>query len=115
MNRGLNPFEFVVIAVAGWMNQRQRDVIDYLREENCVLREQLGERRLRFTDDQRRRLAVRGKKLGRRLLTGIPTLVTPATLLAWHRKFIAQKYDGSTNRKPGRPMKQNDLTGLEVV
>jgi hypothetical protein len=86
------------------MNQRQRDVIDYLREENLVLREQLGERRLRFTDDQRRRLAVRGKRLGRRLLTDIATLVTPATLLAWHRKLIAQKYDGSGNRKPGRPV-----------
>ena len=48
MNGGLNPFEFVVIAVAGWMNQRQRDVIDYLREENRVLREQLGGRRLRL-------------------------------------------------------------------
>jgi hypothetical protein len=82
------------------MNQRQRDLIDYLREENCVLREQLGERRLRFTDDQRRRLAVRGKKLGRKLLAEIVTLVTPATLLAWHRKLIAQKYDGSANRKP---------------
>ena len=70
MIRALTPFEFVVIAVAEWMNQRQRDVIDYLREENCVLREQLGKRRLRFTDDQRRRLAVRGKKLGRKLLIG---------------------------------------------
>ncbi len=57
------------------MNQRQRDVIDYLREENLVLREQFGERRLRFTDDQRRRLAVRGKKLSRKVLTEIVTLV----------------------------------------
>ena len=112
MNRGLNPFEFVVIAVAGWMNRRQRDVIDYLREENRVLCEQLGNRRLRFTDDQRRRVAVRGKRLDRRLLIEIATLVTPATLLAWHRKLIAQKYDGSANRKPGRPMKQKDLTAL---
>jgi putative transposase len=114
VNRALNPFEFVVIAVAGWMNQRQRDVIDYLREENCVLREQLGKRRLRFTDDHRRRLAVRGKKLGPKLLTEIVTLVTPATLLAWHRKLIAQKYDGSANRKPGRPVKQNDITALVI-
>jgi len=67
------------------MNQRQREVIDYLREENCVLREQFGKRRLRFTDDQRRRLAVRGKKVGRKLLAEVVTLVTPATLLAWHR------------------------------
>ena len=114
MNRGLSPFEFVVIAVAGWMNQRERDAIDYLREENLVLRQQLGERRLRFTDDQRRRLAVRGKKLGRKLLTQIVTLVTPATLLAWHRKLIAQKYDGSTNRKPGRPLKEKDLAALVI-
>jgi len=49
-----NPFQFVVI-LAGWMNGRQQNVIEYLREENRVLREQLGERRLRFTDDQRRR------------------------------------------------------------
>jgi hypothetical protein len=85
-----------------------------VREENCVLREQLGKRRLRFTDNQRRRLAVRGKKLGRKLLIEIVTLVTPATLLAWHRKLIAQKYDGSTNRNPGRPVKQNDITALVI-
>ena len=57
----LNPFQFVVIVLAGWMNQRQQNVIEYLREETRVLRKQLGERRLRFTDDQRRRLAVRLK------------------------------------------------------
>jgi len=114
VNRGLSPFEFVVIAVAGWMNQRQRDAIDYLRVENLVLRQQLGERRLRFTDDQRRRLPVRGKKLGRKLLPEIVNLVTSATLLAWHRKLIAQKYDGSTNRKPGRPLKQKDLAALVI-
>jgi hypothetical protein len=90
----LNPFQFLVIALAGWMNHRQQNVIEYLREENRVLREHLGDRRLRFNDDQRRRLSVRGKGLGRKLLMEIATLVTPATLLAWHRKLIAQKYDG---------------------
>jgi len=88
----LNPFQFVVIVLAGWMNERQQNVIEYLREENRVLREQLGERRLRFTDDQRRRLAVRAKGLGRKLLAQAATLVTPDTLLAWHRKLIGQKY-----------------------
>jgi hypothetical protein len=68
MKRGLNPFQFLVIALAGWMNQRQQDVIEYLREENRVLREQRGNRRLRFNDDQRRRLAARAKGLGRKLL-----------------------------------------------
>jgi putative transposase len=110
----LNPFQFVVIVLAGWMNQRQQYVIEYLREENRVLREQLGERRLRFTDDQRRRLAVRAKDLGRKLLAQVATLVTPDTLLAWHRKLIAQKYDGSARRKPGRPLTKNDLAALVV-
>ncbi len=58
MRNAFNPFQFVVIAVAGWMNQKQQHAMDYLREENRVLREQLGSRRLRFTDDQRRRLAA---------------------------------------------------------
>jgi len=65
----LDPFRFVLIAVAGWMNQRQLQMIEYLREENRVLREQLGERRLRLTDDQRRRLAAKAKGLTRIELT----------------------------------------------
>ena len=51
-----------------------------------MLREQLGGKRLRFSDDQRRRLAVRAKKLGWRMLHELTTNVTPATLLAWHRR-----------------------------
>ena len=58
MLRGLDPFRFLLIAVAGWMNQHQLLVIDYLREENLILREQLGGQRLRFTDGQRWRLAA---------------------------------------------------------
>jgi hypothetical protein len=47
----LDPFRFVLISIAGWMNQQQQQAIEYLREENKVLREQLGGRRLRFTDE----------------------------------------------------------------
>jgi hypothetical protein len=54
MSAFLDPFRFLLISLAGWMNQRQLDAICYLREENRVLREQLGNRRLRLTDDQRR-------------------------------------------------------------
>jgi hypothetical protein len=67
MPRTLDPFQFLLVAISGWMNQRQLQVIEYLREENRVRREQLGEHRLRFNDDQRRRLAVRAKGLGRKL------------------------------------------------
>jgi hypothetical protein len=70
MPRALDPFRFLLIAVAGWMNQHQLLAIDYLREENRILREQLGGRRLRFTDDQRRRLATKAKGLGRRFRCG---------------------------------------------
>jgi putative transposase len=96
------------------MNQRQQQTIEYLREENRVLREQLENRRLRFNDDQRRRLAVRAKGLGRKLLSDVATLVTPDTLLAWHRKLIAQKYDGHNKRGPGRPRTAKELESLVV-
>ena len=96
-------FRFMLIALAGWVNQQQRDVIDCLQEEDRVLREQLGTTRVRFTDAQRRRLAAKAKTLGRRVLRGIATIVTPDTLLAWHRTLIAKRYDGSVRRGTGRP------------
>src|SRR6516165_9568557 len=110
----LDPFSFVVISIAGWMNQHQLHVIEYLIEENRVLREQIGNRRLRFTDNQRCRLAARAKKLGRRLLAQVATIVTPETLMAWHRKLIAQKYDGSSFRKPGRRRTAEEIANLVV-
>src|SRR5437763_6274522 len=114
MPRVLDPFRFVLIAVAGWMNQHQLQIIDYLREENRVLREQLGGRRVRFNDDQRRRLAAKAKGLGRKLLAEVATIVTPETLLAWHRKLIAEKYDGSAKRVQGRPRSASDIEALVI-
>src|SRR3954451_4809888 len=110
----LDPFRYLLIAASGWMNQHEVQMIEYLREENRVLREQLGTRRLRFTDDQRRRLAARARGLGRKLLSEVATLVTPDTLLAWHRKLIAQKYDGSRQRRPGRPRIASAIEALVV-
>lgn len=69
-------------------------------EENRVLREQLGGRRLRLTRDQRRRLAVKGKVLGRRILSQVAGIVTPDTILRGYRKLVARKYDGSKKRGP---------------
>src|SRR5919106_5024864 len=109
MPRVLDPFRFVLVAVAGWMNQRQLQAIEYLREENRVLREQLGERRLRLNDDQRRRLAAKARGLGRKLLTEVATIVTPETLLRWHRNLIAEKYDGSSKRSLGRPRTAGEI------
>jgi HTH-like domain len=104
----------LLISLAGYLNQKQQEVIDYLQEENRVLREQLGSKRLRLDDDQRRRLAVRAKKVGRRALHELATIVTPETRLVWHRKLIARKYDGSQQRRPGRPRVQDKIRRLIV-
>ncbi len=90
-------------------------MIDYLKEENRVLREQLGGGRLRFTDDQRRRLAVKGRVLGRRALDGIAGLVTPDTILRWYRELIAAKYNGTARRGAGRPETAASLRDLVVT
>jgi hypothetical protein len=70
----LDPFQFVVIAIAGWMNEHQQRVIEYLVEENRVLREQIGSRRMRFSDNQRRRLAAKAKTLSRKVLAQVATI-----------------------------------------
>jgi putative transposase len=114
MSAILTPFSLVITCIAGWLNQHQQRTVDYLVEENRVLREQIGNRRLRFTDDQRRRLAVRAKEVGRSALSGLATIVTPDTLLAWHRRLIAHKYDGSDRRKPGRPRIEVQIDALIV-
>jgi hypothetical protein len=82
------------MCIAGRMNRHQQLVIEYLQEEVRVLKEQLGSRP-RFKDDQRRRLALRGKSIGRKGLLHFANIVTPDTLLAWHRRLIAMKYDSS--------------------
>ena len=113
MTNIIQPFHLLVIALASWLNRHQQDVIDYLIEENRVLKDQLEGQRLRFTDDQRRRLAAKAKALGRRLLDEIETLVTPDTLLAWHRKFIAEKWT-YPRKGPGRPRIAQEITELVI-
>ena len=110
----LDPFRFVLISIAGWMNQQQQQASEYLREENKALREQLGGRRHRFTDEQRRRLAVKAKELGNRALASVATIVTPETLLAWHRKLIARKYDRTARYRPGRPRTDHESESLVI-
>ncbi len=104
--------QFLIWILAGWVNRGQQDVIEYLQEENRVLREQLGARRLRLTDAQRCRLAAKAKKIGRRGLFEIHTLVTPDTLLRWYRRLVAKKYDGSNPRRAGRPRTAAEIEKL---
>jgi transposase InsO family protein len=105
---------FFFLLFSGWVNRQQQAVIDYLLEENRVLHAAQGYRRLRLTDDQRRRLAVKGKVLGRRRLAAVAGIVTPDTILRWYRRLMAQKYDGSKRRRPGRPSTKPDIAALVV-
>ena len=106
--------QFLLLVLAGWVNRQQQDVIDYLQEENRVLRAGLRGKRLRLSDDERRRLAVKAHALGREALAQIASVATPATLLRWYRCLIAAKYDGSKNRSPGRPPTAKDIRELIV-
>ena len=105
---------FLLLVFSGWVNRQQQQAIDYLLEENRILCEQLGGRRLRLTDDQRRRLAVKGKLLGRKILGQVAGIVTPDTILRWYRRLVAKKYDGSKKRGPGRPATHKEIADLVV-
>ena len=93
------PAAILIVTLAGWVNRHQLEVIQYLREENRIFKEHLGGRRLRLTDVQRRRLAVNGHRLGRQGLSAVATLVTPDTILRWHRQPIPRKW---TRERRGR-------------
>ena len=109
------PMRMLLLAIAGWLNEEQRERIEFLQEQVRVLQELQGGKRLRLTDDQRRRLAAKGKRLGRRVLRELGTIVTPDTILRWHRELIARKYDGSSNRGPGRPPVTDEVRSLIVT
>jgi putative transposase len=112
----LHPWQLLLAALAGWVNEQQQQIIEFQRTEIAVLKEKLGKRRILLNDDQRRRLAVKAKVLGRKVLQEIGTLFTPDTLLRWHRQLVAQKWDYSERRKkkPGRPPTPEEIAQLVV-
>jgi len=107
----VNTLQLLLICLAGWLNRQQQLVIEYLQEEVKALREQLDQKP-RFSDDQRRRLAVKAQKLGRDRLRRFASIVSPKTLLEWHRRLIARKYDGRSRRAPGRPGTPGEIRAL---
>jgi putative transposase len=113
MTTDLSPLRLLLVTLAGWVNRHQQQVIEYLVEENGVLRKQLKGRRVRLTDDQRRRLAAKGQPLGRRILRQVASIVTPDTILRWHRQLIAQKWTFAPKR-PGRPGTMKEIASLIV-
>ena len=108
------PMHFLVVVFAGWMNRQQQAVIEYLQTENEILKSQFKRRRLRLTDEDRCRLAVKGRALGRKLLTEVACIVTPDTILAWHRRLVALKWT-FRRRTLGRPPAADAIRALIVA
>ena len=77
-----------------------------------MLKAKLGGRKIQFTDTERRRLAIRAKALGRNVLGQLETLVTPDTLMRWHRELVAQKWNFAHRRSPGRPRTKDEIVSL---
>ena len=113
MKARLQPWQLLLLILAGWMNRRQQDAIEYLLTENRILREKLGKSRILLSDDRRRRLAVKGKILGRKMLERVVGIVTPDTIVRWHRELVARHWDYSGRRSNvGRPMLSKETAEL---
>lgn len=108
--------QFIVAMLAYALNERMARKAEYLREENRVLKEALraatGKTRIPLTDEQRRRLATKGKALTPAEREECCQSVRPSTILGWFRKLVARKYDSSQVRRPGRPRKANQIREL---
>ena len=113
MNPVLSPLYVVLACLSGWINREQRRLIEYLQAENQILRSLVPGKRLRLDDDQRRGLAEKAKAAGRKALLTIDTIVTPDTLLRWHRQLIAQKWTFQ-RESPGRPPIAKEVAELVV-
>jgi hypothetical protein len=105
----------LLVMMAGWLNRHQQDVIEYVKEENKILREKLGNKRILLNDRQKMRLSRLGKRLGRKVLEDACCIFSPDTILRWHRSLVAKKYDGSKNRKPGRKRITLELEQLIIM
>src|SRR5580698_3004756 len=100
--------------VTGTVNQELLLQNEYLAAENRILRAKLPST-LRLTNPERATLAETGRRLGRKALREVACVAKPDTILAWYRKLVAQKFDGSKHRKyPGRPRVAADVKALVV-
>src|SRR5258707_11537669 len=105
---------FLLMIAAGWVQRHQLIVIEFLQAENRLLKARLRGRRIRFTNAERELLARKAKAVGRKALLELDTLVSPDTLMRWHRRLVAQKWDFSRWRGPGRPGVMREIAELIV-
>jgi putative transposase len=104
----------ILAYVTGTVDQELLARNEYLAAENRILKAQL-DGRLKLSDAERTTLGEIGRSLGRKVLAEIATVARPDTILAWHRKFVARKFDGSQARRgPGRPRVKREVEQLTV-
>ncbi len=113
MNFILTPWHIAFAALAGWVNERQQQIIEFQNAQIETLLKLHGRKRILLTDDQRRMLAVKAFALGRKALRQLTTIVTPDTILRWHRELVARKWDYSDpQRGVGRPRIRQEIVDL---
>ena len=107
---------FLLAVVSGWVHRRQWLVIEFLQAENRMLKDRLRGKRIRYTDAEQALLArkAKAKEVGRKALMELDTIVSPDTLMRWHRRLVAQKWDYSHRRGPGRPGIMREISQLIV-
>src|SRR2546422_9977827 len=93
---------FLLMIAAGWVHRHQLIVIEFLQAENRLLKDRLHGRRIRFTDAERALLARKAKAVGRKALLELDTIVSPDTLLRWHRRLVGPKWEFCEARGGGR-------------
>jgi putative transposase len=110
----LRPWHILLVTICGLLNQRQQQIIEFQNAQIDALLKKLGRKRLLLDDNQRRLLAVKGQAIGRKALFELTTIVTPDTILRWHRQLVARKFDSSDKRKPGRPRIRQEIVDAIV-
>jgi transposase InsO family protein len=105
---------FLLLIAAGWVHRRQLIVIEFLQAENRLLKDRLRGKRIRFTNPERALLARKAKAVGRKALLELDTVVSVDTLLRWHRRLIAEKWNFVNRRGPGRPGIMQKISDLIV-
>jgi putative transposase len=105
---------YLLLVVSGWVHRRQLILIEFLQAENDLLKKRLRGKRIRFTDAERALLARKAKVVGRKTLLTIDTLVSPDTLMRWHRRLVAEKWNFAHRRGPGRPGVMREISALIV-
>jgi hypothetical protein len=105
---------FLLMIVSGWVHRHPLIVIEFLQAENRLLKEKLGGKRIRFTDAERALLARKAKAVGRKALLELDTIVAPDTLLRWHRRLVAEKWNFAHRRGAGRPGIMREISELIV-